>query len=449
MQNFKDFEKLSIKLNDTCNATGITRVLEEAFSAVNIYIYDYTSETLRDFSKSWISIDEFRNKEKAKKLYQIFEELKNNNYLTEDNKLYYALYHGQKLIGILEFSEHLNSETLEFLKVASYLISLKIQNVILLDRMQKNIDFHDAMKNIAKIIETQYETSYIIPIIGEMIDKFVCEHLIYIFINNKLVWPSACKDDKIFELLKCLNNKSEYILTPDRKIGLFPLISENKLLGCVVTKSTDNILSEKEISYLEQLTNQAATTINRANVYAEILKHATLDALTGFYNRRQLEERIKQEVSGAKRQKRNLCTIMTDIDYFKNVNDTYGHAAGDLVLKNVSSVIKHQLRDYDIAGRYGGEEFAIILPYTKIEEAQMVAQRLRRAVENTKIDISKVNTDTDEKIIGVTISLGISEYKTGDNEKTLLQKADKALYKAKESGRNRAEVYEEVSTNLS
>lgn len=449
MQNFKDFEKLSIKLNDTCNATGITRVLEEAFSAVNIYIYDYTSETLRDFSKSWISIDEFRNKEKAKKLYQIFEELKNNNYLTEDNKLYYALYHGQKLIGILEFSEHLNSETLEFLKVASYLISLKIQNVILLDRMQKNIDFHDAMKNIAKIIETQYETSYIIPIIGEMIDKFVCEHLIYIFINNKLVWPSACKDDKIFELLKCLNNKSEYVLTPDRKIGLFPLISENKLLGCVVTKSTDNILSEKEISYLEQLTNQAATTINRANVYAEILKHATLDALTGFYNRRQLEERIKQEVSGAKRQKRNLCTIMTDIDYFKNVNDTYGHAAGDLVLKNVSSVIKHQLRDYDIAGRYGGEEFAIILPYTKIEEAQMVAQRLRRAVENTKIDISKVNTDTDEKIIGVTISLGISEYKPGDNEKTLLQKADKALYKAKESGRNRAEVYEEVSTNLS
>lgn len=449
MQNFKDFEKLSIKLNDTCNAAGITRVLEETFSAVDIYIYDYTSETLRDFSKSWISIDEFRNKEKAKKLYQIFEELKNNNYLTEDNKLYYALYHGQKLIGILEFSEHLNSETLEFLKVASYLISLKIQNVILLDRMQKNIDFHDAMKNIAKIIETQYETSYIIPIIGEMIDKFVCEHLIYIFINNKLVWPSACKDDKIFELLKCLNNKSEYVLTPDRKIGLFPLISENKLLGCVVTKSTDNILSEKEISYLEQLTNQAATTINRANVYAEILKHATLDALTGFYNRRQLEERIKQEVSGAKRQKRNLCTIMTDIDYFKNVNDTYGHAAGDLVLKNVSSVIKHQLRDYDIAGRYGGEEFAIILPYTKIEEAQMVAQRLRRAVENTKIDISKVNTDTDEKIIGVTISLGISEYKNGDNEKTLLQKADKALYKAKESGRNRAEVYEEVSTNLS
>ena len=215
-------------------------------------------------------------------------------------------------------------------------------------------------------------------------------------------------------------------------------------MGCVVTKSTDNILSEKEINYIEQLTNQAATTINRANVYAEILKHATLDALTGLYNRHQLEERIKQEVSSAKRQNRSLCTIMTDVDYFKNVNDTYGHAVGDLVLKTISTVIKHQLRDYDIAGRYGGEEFVIILPFTKLTEAKMVASRLRKAVENTQIDISKVNPDVQEKNINVTISLGISEFNIEDNEKTLLQKADKALYKAKENGRNRAESYEKV-----
>ncbi len=448
MQKLKDIENLSIKLNDTCNAQGITRILEEIFQTVNIYIYDFTSECLRDFSKSWMSIDEFGDKNNAKKLYKTFELLKGKKYILENNKLFYALYQGQKLIGMLDFAKIPENDGLEFLNVASYLISLKIQNVILSEKMQKNIDFHDAMKNIAKIIETQYENSYIIPIIGEMIDKFVCGHLIYIFINNKLVWPSACKDEKIFELLKCLHNKSEYVLTPDKKIGLFPLISENKLLGCIVTKSTDNILSEKEISYLEQLTNQAATTINRANVYAEILKHATLDALTGFYNRRQLEERIKQEVSGAKRQKRNLCVIMTDIDYFKNVNDTYGHAAGDLALKHVSAVIKHQLRDYDIAGRYGGEEFAIILPFTKLEEAEMVAQRLRKAVENTKIDISKINADANEKIISVTISLGISEYTNGDNEKKVLQKADKALYKAKENGRNRAEVYEEISADM-
>lgn len=444
MQTLKEIEQLSIKLNDAYNSSGIINVLEEFLPSVKIFIYDATSETLRNFSKSWISIDEFLEKEKSKKLYSIFEKLKNEKFISEEDNLYYPLFRGQRLIGMLEFTEKLSQNAIEFLNIASFLISLKIQNVILSDRMQKNIDFHDAMKNIAKIIETQYETSYIIPIIGEMIDKFVSDHLIYIFLRNKLIWPSACNDEKIFELIKCLNNKSEYILTPDKKIGVFPLISEGKLLGSIVTKSTDNVLSEKEINYLEQLTNQAATTISRANVYAEILKHATLDALTGFNNRRQLEERIKQEVSSAKRQKRDLCAIMTDIDFFKSVNDTYGHATGDLVLKTVSRVIKLQLRDYDIAGRYGGEEFSIILPYTRIFEAKMVAERLRKAVENTKIDISKVNNETNDKNISVTISLGIAEYENGDDEHTILQKADKALYKAKEGGRNKAETYENI-----
>lgn len=440
----KEIEQLSKKLNDAYNPSGITVVLEEFLPSVSIYIYDSTSESLREFTKSWISIDEIYSKDKAKKIYSIFEKLQNEKLISDDERHYYGLYRGQKVVGILEFAGKLDKSAMEFLNVASFLISLKIQNIILSDRMQKNIDFHDAMKNIAKIIETQYETSYIIPIIGEMIDKFVADHLIYIFLKNKLIWPSACNDEKIFELIKCLNNKSEYILTPDKKIGIFPLISEGKLLGSIVTKSTDNILSAKEISYLEQLTNQTATTISRANIYAEILKHATLDALTGFNNRRQLEERIKQEVSSAKRQKRNLCAIMTDVDFFKSANDTYGHAVGDLVLKTIARVIKMQLRDYDIAGRYGGEEFSIILPYTKLSEAQMVAERLRKAVEKTKIDISKVNSDVTEKNIGVTISLGVAEYSPDDDENTLLQKADKALYKAKENGRNRVEIYEKV-----
>lgn len=418
-------------LDNAYNAQSIVSVLEEVFPLNAIYIYDSTTASLRDFSKSWMFI-------KSKELNEIFNGFNKKKYVVSGKKSYYALYNNQKVIGMLEFSEHLHSKLLEFLELSGFCISLKIQNIILSERMQKNIDFHDSMKNIAKIIETQYETNYIIPIIGEMIDKFVSDHLVYIFVNNELVWPSACKDAKIFELIKCLNNKSEYILTPDKKIGLFPMISENKLLGCIVTKSTDNILSEKEIEYLEQLSNQAATTLNRANVYAEILKHATLDALTGFYNRRQLEERIKQEASSAKRQKRNLCAIMTDIDFFKSVNDTYGHAAGDLVLKTVSKEIKNQLRDYDVAGRYGGEEFVILLPFTKLEEAQAVAERLRKSVENKKIDISKLHPG--KKDISVTISLGVAEYNSKEYEKVFIRNADKALYKAKESGRNKVVV---------
>lgn len=421
-------------LNNCSNVSDIRAVLGEVFPLIAIYIYDSTTDSLRDFSKSWLYI-------KSKELDNIFEKLKENKYIKTNKNSYYALYNNDDVIGMLEFSEHLHSSLLEFLELSSFCISLKIQNMILLQRMQKNIEFHESMKNIAKIIENQYEINYIIPIIGEMIDKFVSDHLVYIFINNKLFWPSACKDKKIFELIKCLNNNSEYILTPDKKIGLFPMLSENKLLGCIVTKATDNMLSEKEIEYLEQLSSQAATTINRANVYAEILKHATLDSLTGFYNRRQLDERIKQEVSGAKRNKRNLCAIMIDIDYFKSVNDNYGHASGDLILKTVSKLIKNKLRDYDIAGRYGGEEFLILLPYTKLDEAQNVAERLREAVEKHTVLVSKSNND---KIpLNVTISLGVSEYNFENSEKDFVKCADDALYEAKKTGRNKVVIYNE------
>ena len=165
-----------------------------------------------------------------------------------------------------------------------------------------------------------------------------------------------------------------------------------------------------------------------------------MDALTGFYNRRQLEERIGQEVSNAKRQSAPLCGIMTDIDFFKHVNDNYGHAVGDLVLKTIAKIIRSQLREYDIAGRYGGEEFSILLPFTNIEEAKMVAERLRKTIEEKVIDISKVNPESEDKTIKVTLSLGVYQMKSNDNDDDLLKKADKALYQAKNTGRNKVVV---------
>ena len=359
----------------------------------------------------------------------------------ESAKPNYPLYKHNKIIGYIEFDKT-NKELENFLDTALYLISLKVQNIVLTNRMQKSIDFQNAMKNIAKIIETQYELHYIIPLLGEMIDKFIQNHLIYIVIKDKtdfkLMWPIACNDTKIMDIINAEPRKR---VTTD-ELGVFPLINENKILGYVITKKIDNKLTLKEIEYLEDLSNQAATTINRANAYAEILKHATLDALTGFYNRRQLEERTKQEIASSRRQKTPLCAIMTDIDFFKKVNDTYGHTVGDLVLKTVSKVMRSQLREYDIAGRYGGEEFVILLPFTKIEEAKMVAERLRKAIENKVIDISKINPESPEKEIHVTISLGVYQLKTEDKETDLINNADKALYKAKETGRNKVVINE-------
>lgn len=368
-------------------------------------------------------------------------ETNKNNFQDSDGYVF-PLYKHKKHIANLEFPER-TDDLDEFLALTGQFISLKIQNIILTQRMQKDIDFHDMMKNIAKIIETQYELKYIIPLIGEMLDKFFENYLSYIFLKkedsglNVLAWPSACNDSKITGVIQYVDKK---ILSDDKKIYAIPLVSESKTAGALVVKSTADEISPKDREYLEQFSSQIAITINRANVYAEILKHATLDALTGFYNRHQLEVRIKQEVANAKRQHAPLCGIMTDIDFFKNVNDTYGHAVGDLVLKTIAKVIRGQLREYDIAGRYGGEEFSILLPFTKIHEAQMVAERLRQAIEAKDIDISKINPDSEVKTIRTTVSLGIYEIKEDDSEEDLMNKADKALYQAKNTGRNKVVV---------
>ena len=449
MQDFiKKIEKLSKSLNETYNAKSVVSALGDffaenfGFTALEIYTRVANSDEIRDFSQSWVI------NEKADELKYLFKELSAENIIVKGEYIYYPFYKHNKKIGMLRLEGNISDDFMEFMKLGIYQISLKIQNIILAEKMQKSIDFHDSITNIAKIIESQYELNYIIPLIGEMIDKFISNHLIYIFLKDAatgefyLAWPNMCRDENIFNLIKTITPKSVTILTNDGRTGIFPLIEENKVLGCIVTKSTDGKLTVKELEYIQQLVNQTATTINRANIYGEILKHATLDALTGFYNRRQLEERIKQEAAGARRQKTPLCAIMTDIDHFKQVNDTYGHAVGDEVLRTVSKTIRMQLREYDIAGRYGGEEFAILLPYTKLEEAGMVAERLRSAVEKKSIDISKINPDIETKFINVTISLGVHEFNPRENDGELLKKADKALYTAKETGRNQVVISE-------
>ena len=406
----------------------LSKVLNESYSEKSL------DKSLRTFFVEEFGVDNF--------LLKIEE---NKTPIQDESFKIYPLYKHKKYIGSLVFS-NVNKILEEFLKYTILFISLKVQNITTNAKMQKSIDFYDTMRNIAKIIETQYDLDYILPIIGEMIDKFFEDYLLYIYLKEdyskkfKLSWPSACNDEKIKSITEDFNNKT---LSEDKKIIGLPLKTEDKIIGILVAKSTNKPITTRDEDYLEQLSAQIAITIHRANMYAEILKHATLDALTGFYNRQQLEERIKQEVANAKRQKAPLCGIMTDIDFFKSINDTYGHAVGDLVLKQIAKVIRGQLREYDIAGRYGGEEFSILLPFTKIDEAQKVAERLRETIENKKIDISKVNPESEEKIISVTISLGIYEIKPSDEDEDLLKKADKALYKAKNTGRNKVVVQDE------
>ncbi len=167
----------------------------------------------------------------------------------------------------------------------------------------------------------------------------------------------------------------------------------------------------------------------------QLLEMNTKDGLTGAYNRRFLETQLCKEMERAKRYKRPISVLMLDIDHFKKVNDTYGHQCGDLVLKTISSVVQSCIRKTDFFARYGGEEFCCILPETKPESAVILAERIRKGISKKVVKCKK-------EPIKVTVSLGVAgATEIIDSPDRLLKKADDALYKAKETGRNRVVVF--------
>jgi len=160
-----------------------------------------------------------------------------------------------------------------------------------------------------------------------------------------------------------------------------------------------------------------------------LLVQATHDPLTGVFNRRHVEDVLRQEVDRAERHARPLAVAMMDADHFKSINDTYGHHTGDEVLREISERCRKTLRANDILGRYGGEEFVVVFPETNLEEAGAVAERLRAAVAENPIKIG-------DNALGVTVSIGLAAYAPGQDIDKLFQKADSALYTAKQDGRN-------------
>ncbi len=163
----------------------------------------------------------------------------------------------------------------------------------------------------------------------------------------------------------------------------------------------------------------------------ELERLATTDVLTGVFNRRVLLERLELELRRCRRYGSRLCVLLLDVDYFKRVNDTYGHLAGDAVLVAVGHILRTRVRNTDVAGRYGGEEFGVLLPETDLEPGRELAERLRQHVAD---EVFSAGTAT----FRVTCSVGVAHFADARQKANdLLQGADKALYRAKEQGRNR------------
>ncbi|HSW60196.1 MAG TPA: sensor domain-containing diguanylate cyclase, partial [bacterium] len=161
---------------------------------------------------------------------------------------------------------------------------------------------------------------------------------------------------------------------------------------------------------------------------------ASTDELTGLWNRRYFFEIGHNECKRTRRYKAKFAMLMIDIDNFKNINDTYGHAAGDIVLKSVTRTFRKGLRDVDIAARIGGEEFAVLMPNTDIDGAKIVAERLRGSVESSSVEY-------EGKVLKITISIGISDCSNVNSIDEMMKNADDALYVAKNEGRNCFKVH--------
>lgn len=215
---------------------------------------------------------------------------------------------------------------------------------------------------------------------------------------------------------------------------IFPLKSRGKLIAVLAlgAKNKGRKYLTEDISMVSGITNEAGTIIENAQLYAFAIVKASTDELTGLYNHRHFHERLEEEIARGSRFGSYFSIIMVDIDLFKVYNDIYGHLAGDQVLRKVGKYIASCIRNFDLAFRYGGEEFFIILPETSKEEAYKVAERIRKTIE----------AKTSIRAMPITVSVGIANWPSdGVMREEIIRAADAALYCAKNSGRNRTSLF--------
>jgi len=216
-----------------------------------------------------------------------------------------------------------------------------------------------------------------------------------------------------------------------RSIAYLPLIAKDKTIGSLIVASRHpNAYSKRHIMFLEHLASQIAMPIENSQLYAEVAEKARIDGLTGLLNRRSLDEVMASEINRHSRYGSVFSLIILDLDNFKAFNDNYGHLAGDNLLKEGGSSIRNSIRGADQAFRYGGDEFAVLLPNTSIDAANRVAERIRKQVA------SKVTAGN----ISVTVSLGLASWPAnGISANEVIEAADVALYHAKRSGGNQSQ----------
>lgn len=271
--------------------------------------------------------------------------------------------------------------------------------------------------------------------LGRNINKSVLSDVQYDFFK-KMEEFRTLKNTK-FEVVRILLGKeTSYEFSDLKSKIIIPLMFDKKLIGGICFYTRQN-MDYASFRYFDIMISELLAIFKMKYQYTEKEFMSVLDGLTGLYNRRQFEIGLEQEYNRTKRHPSDFSLAILDIDFFKKVNDTYGHQYGDYVLKTVASLMKQAFRKTDLLYRYGGEELIMIMPETNIEGAIIPVQRLRRMIEEYDFDYNGVKAK-------VTASIGLTmNYQEFNSPADILKSADEALYKAKESGRNRVVLHEQ------
>jgi len=290
----------------------------------------------------------------------------------------------------------------EYERLSEENIPLKDENSLLEKSAEEIIALYDITKNICKTLDEEK----VFSVFKEQISRYI-------------------------EIKDCQFIKDKQDIMGNNSYLALPLEINKKPIGYLAASG----IKEEDKEKFHILAQQFLLGIKRALLYKQVQELAITDTLTGIFTRRFYMQRFKEELERSLKFNLKFSFLMIDVDHFKDYNDEYGHLVGDVLLKEVSKTIKENIRQIDLMGRYGGEEFSLILVETDKEGAKFAAERIRQSLEARHIRAY----DEDLK---ATISIGISTFPSdAKNADGLIEKADLALYKAKQTGRNKVCVH--------
>jgi diguanylate cyclase (GGDEF)-like protein len=335
-----------------------------------------------------------------------------------------------ELIGIISYTDIINNIDPKILMKKQTIATLILQ-------YKATTTYRNTLTNhaIRLMKDNNSDSIIIIDEENQPIGIFTTKDFInLIYLNSDLLEPIGSymttpvytlnEDSTVSEAIDFIRDKhfKRIVITND----------ENEVVGILTQKELLRIIYNKWIDFIKEEGNRISK-INEELLTktTKLEKKASMDFLTKLYNREKFNSFLDYEINKIKRYKEQyLSLLIVDIDYFKYVNDTHGHLVGDSVLQEIGKILSVCSRDSDIVARWGGEEFVVMLPQTNIDQAVLVAEKLRATVEKHKFDTVK----------HVTCSIGVSQFHKNEDKETLFKRTDKALYKAKHNGRNKVEM---------